>query len=653
MRRDIQFCVLLAVLVFIVIGIFPIETNCNYQSTRMEMIAGKKEMILSEEKSLQTEIAPIWNHTYGGDEGDNVYSVIEVSSGGYAFVGNTYSYGAGLWDMWLGRVASNGTLLWNRTFGGIEDDRGYDLLELSDGFIIVGNNATDYGDQYVWVVRTDLDGHELWNKTYARGFGRTIYQHDSGEFTVIGEAYSGIGRVLYLLRIDSLGEHIWSTKYERLGADITVESAVETDDGGFAIVGQKMHEMSETSAFIAKFDEYWRLQWEHYYGGLGSDDGQSVCTTNDGDYVLIGRTRSLSDDTSDVLVVRIDENGNHLWTRNYDVGDLDAGESVTPISSADCVILGSTDGNMWFARLDEDGSLSYNQIYGGPGGESGSDIQIIGGDGFLLSGRTTSYGPGSSAVWMLRLPVLEWIETPPDMEVEYLDSLRYDLKANSSAGIISWSLNDTTHFDVNSTGTVKNASVLSVGTYHVSVWGNDSVGGILAGEFTVVVQDTKGPTWIQEPTDQVLEAGDEFQYDLNATDESGIYEWKLNVTTAFSIGPSGVITTNLQMPVDDYPISVSVSDIYGNWLHDDFILTIQDTKSPEWVMPPENQIIQLGEELDYKLYASDLSGIFGWTVNDTDRFAITSEGHLRNITPLSPGTYSLNLSVCDTYDNQL
>ena len=102
----------------------------------------------------------LWNASYGGSDWDKIHSVVECTSGGYALVGYTYSFGAGGCDIWLVRVDSEGQILWNLTYGGTNDDKAYDLVECTDGgFALVGITASyGNGGWDAWIIRTDSSG---------------------------------------------------------------------------------------------------------------------------------------------------------------------------------------------------------------------------------------------------------------------------------------------------------------------------------------------------------------------------------------------------------------------------------------------------------------------------------------------------------------
>jgi hypothetical protein len=192
---------------------------------------------------------------------------------------------------------------------------------------------------------------------------------------------------------------------------------------------------------------------------------------------------------------------------------------------------------------------------------------------------------------------------------------------------------------------------LSIGLYGIQIWVNDTYGNLLIAEFSLTIYDASPPVWAQIPVDQGLELGAFFNYDLNATDISGLDHWWINDTTHFFINTNGIITNATTLAVGQYGLQVWVNDSLNLILTSTFQVVVQDTTPPQWIEPPTDQVIEFGSEFTYDLNVTDLSPIDQWWLDDTDRFTIDWQGRIRSIIILTPGTYGLTIFVSDIYGN--
>jgi hypothetical protein len=161
------------------------------------------------------------------------------------------------------------------------------------------------------------------------------------------------------------------------------------------------------------------------------------------------------------------------------------------------------------------------------------------------------------------------------------------------------------------------------------------------------------PTWLEIPEDQSAEFLLPFRYDVNATIPGNLSLWWVNDTARFSIDQNGVITNGTHLPIGMFPLHIYVNDTWGQRIDSAIQVIVQDTLPPAWVSNPEDQTIELGDDLNYDLDAYDLSGIAGWWISDMENFSIDSSGTLRNEVDLIVGNYSLLVRVIDSHDRKL
>ena len=162
-----------------------------------------------------------WAATYGGAKNDRAHSIHEASDGGYIVAGATDSFGAGDRDAWVLKLKPDGTIDWQKAYGGEKDEVIYSIQQTVDGgYVLAGwTESFGAGDSDVWVLKLRADGTVEWQKTYgeAKEEGDSCIQQTSdGGYIVVGGTRSfgdnGRGQAWVLkLRVDGSVE--WQKTY--------------------------------------------------------------------------------------------------------------------------------------------------------------------------------------------------------------------------------------------------------------------------------------------------------------------------------------------------------------------------------------------------------------------------------------------------------
>lgn len=99
-------------------------------------------------------------NAWGGVGTDKGYSLIQTSDGGYAVTGFTGSFGTSSYYMFLIKYNSNGELSWSKTWGGTGDDQGFSIVQTSDsGYAVTGYTSSfGAGSNDMFLAKYTLDG---------------------------------------------------------------------------------------------------------------------------------------------------------------------------------------------------------------------------------------------------------------------------------------------------------------------------------------------------------------------------------------------------------------------------------------------------------------------------------------------------------------
>jgi len=211
---------------------------------------------------------------------------------------------------------------------------------------------------------------------------------------------------------------IWVDTY---GAGDEFFTAIHaTPDGGFIVGGS-------TRTYGAGDNDFWLLRldgdgdtlWTRTYGTAEEQDLHDARIAPAGGYIMCGTTKPDDEAPSDIWVVRADENGDTLWTWTHgDSAESEWAASVQPMANGHFAVAATSNENSIDSHtdaaiflLDAGGNNYDSEFFGGLDNEVAMSIRQTPDDGFIIAGWTESYGAGPDDVYLVKLDEtanLEW-----------------------------------------------------------------------------------------------------------------------------------------------------------------------------------------------------------------------------------------------------
>ncbi|MCL0065559.1 hypothetical protein M1N79_01555 [Dehalococcoidia bacterium] len=212
----------------------------------------------------------------------------------------------------------------------------------------------------------------------------------------------------------------WSQTFGGPYSD-TAYSVQQTACGGFIIAGTtESFGAGKGDFWLVKTDPLGNKEWGRTFGGPYPDEAKSVRQTTCGGFIIAGRTSSFGAGESDFWLIKTDPDGNKEWSRTFGGADWDGGNSVQQMHDGGFIMTGWTrsfgagESDFWLIKTDPQGNEQWSQTFGGADEDRAASVQETACGGFIMAGRTESFGAGLSDLWLVKTDAQgdeEWTET--------------------------------------------------------------------------------------------------------------------------------------------------------------------------------------------------------------------------------------------------
>ncbi|MCK4575773.1 hypothetical protein KAU34_05160, partial [candidate division WOR-3 bacterium] len=267
------------------------------------------------------------------------------------------------------------------------------------------------GPQEFYLVKTDADGDTNWTGTYGKGdidCGNSVCETSDNGYIIAGYTDGTNGGDVYVVKTNAVGDTMWTKTYGGTSVDEGY-SVQETYDGGYIIAGNTMSfGPSLFNVYLIKIDADGDTMWTGAYGGGFLRYCYSVLQTSDSSgYITAGILQRIGE-CPNACLTKIDTNGVVLWTKEYGGTEYDWSYSVQQTSDNGYIVTGFTESygaggyDVYLIKTDSIGDTMWTKTYGGAGDEEGLSVIETSDGGYLIAGYTDSFGAGYNDVYLIK-----------------------------------------------------------------------------------------------------------------------------------------------------------------------------------------------------------------------------------------------------------
>jgi uncharacterized protein YegL len=390
-----------------------------------------------------------WQYSFGGSDLDAFHGFDQTDDGGYIVTGYSNSNNGdivnsfGGADRIIAKFTALGDLEWSNNYGDSTFNIGNAIKQTPDGgFIIAGlnNDIRQQESRDALLLKVDMQGTVEWEKEFGGslndGFVDLKLTPDGG-YIVCGYSYSSDNDIAenkgfadcLVARFTSTGDVMWSTTFGGSSGD-QLQAIDITSDGNYIVVGRSSSDdgdipvnKGKDDCLIAMLNDNGEILNIQTYGGSKEEYGFSIQALADGNSVFVASTQSsdgdvgASVDSVDSWFVILDENGTIIQQQIFSASKVDYPYSVTQLRDGGFAIatLGSNvtsptsnfDYNI--IRTDQSGQMLWSKAFGGFGSDIPRRIEETIDGGLLIVGsnggnsREIKGNRGLSDGWIVKL----------------------------------------------------------------------------------------------------------------------------------------------------------------------------------------------------------------------------------------------------------
>lgn len=583
----------------------------------------------------------VWDKRFGSNNSDRLTSIFKISENSYLLGGSSFSSNIsgdktqssrGMNDYWIVKVDSLGNKVWDKRFGGDNDDYLHEMKQTTTKDILLfGTSKSDIGgdktvgifrDSYynveddIWLVKTDSSGRKIWDKKFGGNSFETItdvLELPNNQFIIGGSTQSSTsGEVsegtrgyedFWIIKIDSSGAKLWDKRYGSNGIE-QIEKIINTNDGNIILAGfsdsnaggeKTENSIGDRDLWLIKIDSDGNKIWDKTIGTTEGEYLKDIKADSDGNIFI-----TANDYGTKGYLYKLNPLGTVLWSKTfnntYQIGNLTLNNEGIMIMGT--YYFGTTTftspkrGGLdaYIIQFDPTGNKIWDKVLGNSGSDNFNTFLVDGKNALVAGSSSSPVGfdksqpsRGSDDFWLTKINFNQEITQP----VSVNSGQSINLIANNCPGTVIWSGGTSaTGAMVSVSPTVSTTYTATCNAYGCSTSSNIQIGINCSSNFIVNAKDGNGAT-ITNPS----VCNESPTVNLEATGCLGTISWSNGITgSTITVSPTSnttytatcsdagctAVTSSVQVKTFETPIITSngpVTVCVGNTVQLNAIVT--------------------------------------------------------------------------------
>ena len=333
-------------------------------------------------------------------------------NGEHTFFIRLYTLGGEIFDSEDINLSINNFLVFSKLYGSTEkNESGHSVLQNMDSnFVVLGSVDND-----ILLMEADNKGQVIWSQSYGGSQGldeaHHIKQTNDGGYVISGStrSYGFGGSDIWLIKSGPNGLIEWNTyigtEHNEKGGQV-----IQTEDGGFLVIGNLINEQEQDSdVWLIKTNSQGDSIWTKSYGGDGDEFGSDIIKIENNGYILLGSTSSYGNNDLDILMIKIDDEGEEQWIRNYGIGSDDIGQAIVQTRDGGYMVQFLVEsygyGNLatGLMKLNSEGDVLWTNAFGGTVNTMSKMFSKINSNEYISVCSQIDYSSNTSNTWMIKI----------------------------------------------------------------------------------------------------------------------------------------------------------------------------------------------------------------------------------------------------------